>query len=532
MCLNPIRIINPKTKIRLNGGENYLISVPCGKCAECVYLKRKEARMRAYYEFRDTIENGGCVYFESLTYNNKNLPRLSDFIPRIKGDKLNISCFKRKDITDYIKRVREKLYRMGYKRSCIKYFVASEYGSDKKYKDDKGCIRRGTKRPHYHIIWYFKNNNYKDLIKTSDKCWGKGRTDILNAHKHLFKKGIYDDFEHIMSVCGYVAKYVTKDTKYYDKVGNSIEKLAKKYNLSDEEIDKLKKETEMYHKWSNGFGIAGLEYNEEKDLNEKMRIKIPHKDKIWDYAKLPNYYKRKLHYNCIKKNGKYKWVLKDEFINNYIEKEYKSSEMLYRRTKDIIENLHNYIKEGDIFDKKTLKGKDVQNKINDIQIEIKRLLDNRTIKDYAIYQTRYKGRLCEIMTDDMIERKYDVTNNDKCNVEEIATNFAHYTYKKKLPMQFVALGYDIENEITKMIENGISLSNEYILTRCDAHKVIDCKTYAKIATINENNVFDFRNFDKLESFLSYALSGHNKRCQKTAEEIEESQRRLKEAQGG
>lgn len=528
MCLNPIRIINPKSKIRLNGGENYLISVPCGQCAECVYLKRKEARMRAYYEFKSTLEAGGCVYFETLTYDRKNLPRLSDTIEELKGDKLNVSCFKRKDVTNYIKRVRERLYRMGYDRKCIKYFVTSEYGSDKKYIDEKKRLRKATKRPHYHIIWYFYFDNCQDLIKVSNECWDKGRTDVLNAKKHIFKRGLYDDFEHMMSICGYVAKYVTKDKGYNNKIGNTIEKLANKYNLSDEDIEKLKKSTEMYHRWSNGFGITGLYYNEKKDLTEKMRIKIPHKEKIWDYMKLPNYYKRKLHYNLIKMpNKKYKWVLKDEFVENYINREYESTKLYYFRTKDIINNLCNYIKEGDVFDKKTLMGNDVHKKIKAIKEEIKRLRNGRTLWDFAEYQTRYKGRLRMELTDDNIELKYSVNDNDNCHISEIATNFAHKCYKV-LPYRFVAIGYDIKDEIDKLLEKGITPSQEYMLTRCNHNRIIDCNTFAKIATINQMTAQRYKDYDNLEKFLSYCLSAHNKRCQMTNDEKEKMQAREKE----
>lgn len=532
MCLNPIRIINPKAKIRLDGGENYLISVPCGQCAECVYLKRKEARMRAYYEFKDTLTLGGCVYFETLTYRPKDLPRLSDIIPELKGDKMNVSCFRKKDVTDYIKRVRETLFRMGYKRRSIKYFVTSEYGSDKEYKDDKGRLRKGTKRPHYHIIWYFLYPNCDDLVKVSNECWNKGRTDVLNANKHIFKKGKYDDFEHMMSICGYVAKYVTKDKGYNNKIGNVIEKLTNKYNLSEEEIEKLKKSTEMYHRWSNGFGIAGIKYNEEKDLNEKMRIKIPHKKKVWDYLKLPNYYKRKLHYDLIKlPNKKYKWVLKKECINNYINREYESTKLYYFRIKDFINNIDKYVKEGDIFDKKRLNSKEVHQKIKEMKEEIERLRNGRKLWDFAEYQTRYKGRLRLELTDDNIELKYSVNDNDNCHVSEIATNFAHKCYKV-LPYRFVAVGYDIKDEIDKLIENGITPSKEYMMTRCNHNRIIDCNTFAKIATINQMTATHYRDYDNLEKFISYCLSAHNRRCQMTADEMEAMQKRLKDAQGG
>lgn len=525
MCLNPIRIINPKSKVRIDGGENYVITIECGKCAECVYLKRKEARMRSYYQFKWTLENGGCIYFDSLTYDPKNLPRISDWIPEVKGTKLDSSCFRRKDITDYIKRVRMHMTRKGLDvKDKLKYFVVSEYGSDKKYISDSGRIRKGTKRPHYHILWFWQGD-WKDIVEASNEMWGKGRTDIGNMKKHVFKIGYHEDFEHMMSVCTYVAKYVVKDLDYIKKVNKLLEKIEKKYNVDYETLEKVRKETELFKRWSNGYGISGLVYNEGEDLNN-MRIKIPDKEKIWDYLKIPTYYRRKIHYKLVKNNGKYQWVLREEMKDTYIEREYESTRLYYRRTKDIVENLEMYVKEEDTFDNEKLRGIGLKLKIKEMKKKINELLDGRTIWEFAEYQTRYKGRLTKSPTDDMIERKYEILDNEECEDKDIATSFAHKTYKS-LPYKFIAIGQDIKNEIDEKIKNGEKITRESIIEDYGIEEVYDIDTYASLYTINENNE-KYRNFDQLEKYISYCLSEHNKRSQKTEDEKEKIKKRLKE----
>ena len=80
MCLNPLSIRNPTKAIVNNGGQALRLSVPCGHCAQCKQAKRNEWFIRTHYEIKRTHASGGYVYFDTLTYDDANLPKLSNFI--------------------------------------------------------------------------------------------------------------------------------------------------------------------------------------------------------------------------------------------------------------------------------------------------------------------------------------------------------------------------------------------------------------------------------------------------------------------
>ena len=133
--------------------------------------------MRSYYECLDTFENGGYVYFDTLTYDNEHLPKVSDFTNKIKrGSKDDFSCYNTEHIRLFLVRLRRfaEYYNNSLKDN-LKYFVTSEYGDRKEYIDERGRKRRGTERPHYHVLFFVKNNAisvYK-LSMLIDQAWGK-----------------------------------------------------------------------------------------------------------------------------------------------------------------------------------------------------------------------------------------------------------------------------------------------------------------------------------------------------------------------
>lgn len=117
MCLSPIQIYNRSEKISYRG-QSLIYTVPCGKCSECKKSKSSEYSLRSYIEYKDTISKGGYVYFDTLTYSDKYLPK--DY---------GIAHFSRKDITLCLKELRVYLTRAGFTvKDNIKYFLTSEYG--------------------------------------------------------------------------------------------------------------------------------------------------------------------------------------------------------------------------------------------------------------------------------------------------------------------------------------------------------------------------------------------------------------------
>lgn len=540
MCLNPRQIINPKKRIRKSGGENYIINVPCGVCAECVESKRKEACMRTYYEWQDTIKSNGFVYFETLTYNNDEIPKLSDYCNKIERDsKDDMTCFDKKHIQSYLSKLRTYIKRNNNEvKGNIKYFITSEYGSTNDYVDNKGKVRKGTKRPHYHILFFIKLDiDPKSFVMLSNKIWGKGRTDYNTNKwkKHIFNRDNSTEIAKV-AISKYVSKYISKDYYYMNNINDRIKKIEDNNLLNEEEINKLKKQVKLFKSWSTKFGISGITEDINKECIENFTIRIPDKDKVWDTMKLPMYYRRKMHYDCIKVGNKYKWIMKDEYIQKYVEREYNSAKLYEDKINDMINNLNEYIKENDVWEEKDERGKatklTAQNAMEirvDITKEINKLLDGRTIKEYAEYITQYKGRIYnEIVCDDMVTLKYSCVDNDNIDNANIYNNFTHNKYTKFFGKGFVVIGEDISDQIDNLIENGIEVNKYFIeLYMIGKYRISDARAFKNIHAINENTEYRFRNFDKLELLLKRVTTNHSKRCQRIHDKLEEDKKRLK-----
>lgn len=140
MCLNVKWIKNPVTGQR--------ITVPCGRCLECLNRQASEWALRIDQEARYHSVNS----FITLTYNESHVPDLGHL--------------KRSDLQNFIKRLRKKIY-----PQKIRVFYCGEYGSKKL-------------RPHYHVIvfgWappdlrFFKFDGNIPLYRSSlvEKLWSR-----------------------------------------------------------------------------------------------------------------------------------------------------------------------------------------------------------------------------------------------------------------------------------------------------------------------------------------------------------------------
>lgn len=110
MCLSPITIPDKKAP------KKY-ITVPCGKCLECLNTQSSIWATRCMLEASHHLQN--CVV--TLTYDDDHVPLDGQlFYP---------------DVQEFLQRLRS------YSRVPIRYFVSGEYGCEKG-------------RPHYHIILF------------------------------------------------------------------------------------------------------------------------------------------------------------------------------------------------------------------------------------------------------------------------------------------------------------------------------------------------------------------------------------------
>ena len=183
MCLSPKYITNRTLHYDLF--QPLKIQVPCGKCEECKKVVRNDWFIRCVYEWQRN--QNGSTFFYTLTYNNEHLPRIGGF-----------PCFSKRDIQKFLKRLRYRLSKLGYR---LKYMITCEFGEL-------------YGRPHYHALFFVdKKVNPYWFLRFIQDSW-KDETGSIG----FVKTG--DNVGQVSSYLGiqYVTKYVTKDFSHVDKV--------------------------------------------------------------------------------------------------------------------------------------------------------------------------------------------------------------------------------------------------------------------------------------------------------------------------
>lgn len=112
-------------------GVQVVMSVPCGKCIECLKDRQNSWKIRLVEESREHL----YTYFFTLTYNEDSVPftYLEDGTKLLHVNKVDIQL--------WIKRNRMRFERLFNRKVDFKYFICSEYGPN-------------TGRPHYHGILF------------------------------------------------------------------------------------------------------------------------------------------------------------------------------------------------------------------------------------------------------------------------------------------------------------------------------------------------------------------------------------------
>lgn len=458
MCLSPIELVNPKRKISLYGGIPYKITVPCGKCAECQKVKQSEWYFRAYYESKYTFDNGGYIYFDTLTYSNEYLPHVSDFFPELKGHIADYSCFNVDHYRYFLVNLRRQLEYHGFDvKNKLKYFLCSEYGVDDRF----------THRPHYHIIFYVLDNSLSpvELSRYISKCWKYGRTDgvdykgVLYVLNHTFGKKYNNDEVHMQTVCNYVAKYVTKDSRFQKTIDSRIKIVSDKrygYGLSERQeklLNDIKRNMNQFHRQSHHFGEAFYLYNDPDKVLETGMISMPDKNNIVKHIPLPSYYSRKIFYNLVRDfEGRLKWEINDIGVRYKLSHMLKSIDLFVKKFQDWLVNMKNKnmsLEVGYIDDEghRWLQH-EVDEWYRDNIDKFENLLNGRDIKEFVIYLLCYKGRIKsqeQVVResngiykvdpiDEFVMRPYDVEQD--FGVKQVY-NYAHYIYKRSFGQSFV-----------------------------------------------------------------------------------------------
>jgi hypothetical protein len=103
------------------------LSVPCGKCQECLQRRAEQWIFRIEQQMKVSVS----AHFVTLTYSDQNIP-ITECIHN--DQPLYLPTLVRKDFQNFMKRLRKMQPTI-----TIKYYMCGEYGGR-------------TGRPHYHAI--------------------------------------------------------------------------------------------------------------------------------------------------------------------------------------------------------------------------------------------------------------------------------------------------------------------------------------------------------------------------------------------
>lgn len=248
MCVSPVSIPNPNcwsagSRQRFSGLFSRLseikdthsmrISVPCGKCPECTFVRQNNIAQKVYFE---SLHND--LYFLTLTYKPEMRPYFVSSEPSIG----KVECLRPRDVALMFKRIRKN----NLFGEPFKYLGVGEFGS-------KSFL------PHYHVILSFPktcsnpalNKHYavERVYKLSNVIKSQWKTNVgFSSKKPIWR---YNSLFHSKIVrgvrkspfdlhyidCGSssngfsdVSYYVTK---YILKENSRLEKLKRKLDLMD-----------------------------------------------------------------------------------------------------------------------------------------------------------------------------------------------------------------------------------------------------------------------------------------------------------
>lgn len=366
------------------------------------FLRRQnDYKVRLYWHMKQYVDNGSWVMFDTLTYDDSHLPHISEFA----DFGTDFSCFRQRDVKMFLDRLHSRLDYLDL--GSFTHFVCSEYGHDSLYIDSHGRTRRGTKRPHYHILLFFENPDIDRvwMARQIHECWQCGRTDNFGSfdgdrsrsyvlHNCFDSKSL--PLDRLLRVTHYVSKYVLKDISFNKKIDKVVKLYCRKnygslndfssYKAFLHDCNVLKRHMNEFVCLSNGFGLYAVDSGQldmEKIWSEGI-VQIPDKDKILRGYNLPEYYYRKLFCKCVKG----RWIFNDlgrEFVVDHL-----------RHQRDHLARVFSNVN---------------SNLCDEDKARVLYLMDGRSFQDLADYVVYYRGRVVDPSTLSGIPSKFDVVRS-------------------------------------------------------------------------------------------------------------------------
>lgn len=518
MCLKPVKVYCNSHYIYRNSQHKLVNYVACGKCAECQQNRTNELMYRTRYQALDTFKRGGYIVFDTLTYDENNIPWSKSLVKREFGvdipDELNFRTFDYRDFSLFMKRLRKVISsRYGSSRN-IKYFVSSEYGT-----------REGrTHRGHFHCIFFVSDCEISpfDLSHFIHQCWNQGITDGVDdkglsyfVNNRLFYSS--RDIEGVLNSVGYVGKYMNKDSEYQRVVNYKIGEIERYFDSFDNQYkfsyagklrkQHLRRSLSQFSKWSQGYGVSALDDIDIERLFRDGKVVMPDKKCVKRAISLPMYYYRKLFQY---QKDDFQWYY-DSFhrkahFERYKTWQYNNLGILYKRVSlmrsvDTLVNLYksrleNYstLDNRDLFLFKDyyVSKSFLNNSCEDIVSNIKQMLGSRSLRDFAIYNIFYKHRL--VNDDDSIFSPSVYL--DECIFSGGFNKDKIYFYTTR----------------KRVADGGLSSSAfvSYVpLDSCTIYDGIPFDYFIRLRSVTEDSRPEFSDFDKigiLFQLLNYALN--------------------------
>lgn len=250
--------------------------VPCGKCNECLKLKRDDWSFRLKQELKVAVS----AKFLTLTYSD-------DHVRRNPESGLPELC--KRDVQLFMKRLRKESARCS--DIGLRYYTVGEYGTN-------------TLRPHYHSIMF---NIHPDITSRVDRIWGLGHVDVGEVtpasihyttkyviNRHMDFSGREPPFSVMSKRPGIGANYVDThkqwhrdDMRSHVQVGGVIARLPRYYRekfFSQSERQRMAREaiSEADDKYWEEFVRLGVfqedpaQYMDEvqRDKHDKVKSKL------------------------------------------------------------------------------------------------------------------------------------------------------------------------------------------------------------------------------------------------------------------
>lgn len=232
MCTQPITF-NRLSRL----GEKEQVTVPCGKCAECLKHKQREFAALAVLE----AHNASSLHFLTLTYRNDCCPLAKsdlsverhtyEFVPDserldyfpdivvkdkslghlVVGDYQITPSLRREDVRLWLKRCRIGWKRLGHQTPSFVYAAFGEYGTH-------------TFRPHYHLEIL---NASDDFINYICEQW---RKDFGFVDCRKIPRVNKDGSNGFLRVSLYISKYIAKPKKYFPFLSDGLAEPPRRFS--------------------------------------------------------------------------------------------------------------------------------------------------------------------------------------------------------------------------------------------------------------------------------------------------------------